>query len=210
MVSLGDLNRPAFVEALSSWTRGGSSWSLKSSFGDGQRSVSAARRSSRNGYGRAVDPEQIILLPVVAVLAILGARRRAETSSPTRGERVERAATGAAERLGYGLGAVVGAPSNATGALMRSTRLPTTGALAAGVESVGRAAGTLTHRVTSVAGRSAGGPVGLIVDGGAVAMDFLGGLPAKMTGARRESRSLATETQATAVQKRAHKRATPT
>ncbi|MBV8995527.1 MAG: hypothetical protein JO287_17925 [Pseudonocardiales bacterium] len=119
---------------------------------------------------------------------------------------------GAAERLGYGLGAVVGAPSTATGALMRSTRLPTTGVLAAGVESAGRAAGTLTHRVTSLAGRSAGGPVGLVVDGGAVAMDFLGGLPAKMTGARRESRPLATETppQPTAVRKRARRRASAT
>ena len=159
-----------------------------------------------------MDPEQIVFLPVVAVLAILGARRRAEASSPTGGQRVERTATDAAERFGSGLGAVVGAPSSATGALMRSTRLPTTGVVAASVELVGRAAGRLTHRVTAVAGRSAGGPVGLMVDGGAVAMDFLSRLPAKMTGAQRESRPLPTDTppQPTAVRKRARKRASAT
>ncbi|MBV8235353.1 MAG: hypothetical protein JO075_06600, partial [Acidimicrobiia bacterium] len=61
-----------------------------------------------------MDPEMIVLLPAAAVLAILGARRRAgEHDGATPGQQVEAAATGASDRIGDAVGVAVAAPSTA-------------------------------------------------------------------------------------------------
>ena len=145
-----------------------------------------------------MDPEVIFF---GAVLAILGARKRAATGGgPTPGERVERATVDSSNRIGGTVAGVVQAPAAVTaGTVAKATAVPGTGLLANAIATGGRVGASLVQAGVSATSQIVARPTGLVVDGAAAVADLAAplfkrshpkdgkGSPAKRTSAKKRA-----------------------
>ena len=118
-----------------------------------------------------MDPEVVFL---GAVLAVLGARRRAaQGDGPTAGERLEQRALDSSNRVGGVASGIVQIPSGITAeTIAKASAVPGSGLLAGAIATGGRLGASLIQAGLSATTQVVSRPAGLVVDGGVAVADF--------------------------------------
>ena len=127
-----------------------------------------------------MEPEFFLIGPAIAVLAVLGARRRAaQQNGPTTGQRVESAGGDVARQLGGLLGAIAQKPAEMSGGVVRTTGVIGAHMVDTTLRAVGRVSGEAVRAVVAGGGQLTARSTGLLVDGGSSVVGAAAAVPSR-------------------------------
>ncbi|MBV8386510.1 MAG: hypothetical protein JOZ68_17025 [Acidimicrobiia bacterium] len=130
-----------------------------------------------------MDPELFLIGPAIAVLAVLGARRRAaQQNGLTTGQRVESAGGDVARQLGGVLGAFAQKPAEISGGVVRTTGVIGAQVVDTTLRAVGRVSGEAVRAVVAGGGQLTARSTGLVVDGGSSVVGAAASVPGRLRG----------------------------